>query len=186
MTQSLIDIETALFAPADIERVADLSLSTLRTWRQRGLVHAQAIVGSGNGYHVAEVAQLMLLAAASRVGVAPGTLQGNGGQAGHIFSHALDQPKAWVSADDWNVYLAEKRKADPLRFLVIAPGFIQAMPSLDNAWLPAASTVIDMRALGEVLVEKAGRPFAALRIFDLVERDGRSFFVNRKTGLPVE
>lgn len=182
MKQSLIDIETSLFAPGDIERIADLSLSTLRTWRQRGAIHAQAIVGSTNGYHAADVAQLMVLAAASRVGVAPGVLHGHGGASGHVLWHAYDQPEAWTSAEDWQVYMAEKRKNDPARFLVIAPGFIKAASSLDNSWLPAASTVIDMRALGEALVDKAGRPFASLRIHDLVERDGQAFFVNRKTG----
>jgi hypothetical protein len=186
----LIDIKTKPLTPGEVETLTGLNLSTLRGWRRKGWVHKNAMLGSVHGYHLADLCEVALLNAFFRSGGSVATLQSfSSAMAGHVYQWVLGQPAVWDTADHFAVYRDEKAPANLPRFGCVSAFGIRSFATLDDQFKidgPPVATVIDYAALASSIVDGLNGPFATMTVHDLVERDGRSFFVNRFTGKVVE
>jgi hypothetical protein len=186
---SLIDIQTAHFRASDMEIITEVNPNTVGAWKSRGFLHNNAAMTTHGGYSLHDVALILLLGQASRQGLSVKTFYGHGSaMARHVVANAFEHPNAWDTADNWQVYMHDKRSASPMRYGIINDNQIVSVPDLDAYYRrngPIASSVFSLEALGQLIVERAPNWFATLRIHDLVERDGQSMFINRATGEPV-
>lgn len=189
MQQPIIDLITSPVSAEEVERISGVNLSTLRTWRARKLIHARAMTIGPQGYHVADLCQIMLLSAYKRVGGSLLKLYSfSGAMSGHIFQNVLQFPEAWDTGDNWSVYVNDKQLHDPERFGVITDVSIRSVMALDvyfNQIHPDVATVIDYGKLAEAIVSGLNRPIATLSIYDLVNDPSGSHFVDRATGKRV-
>lgn len=190
MRQSLIDVHTAAIAAEEVEHLTGLNPSTIRTWRQRGLIHPRALSVGPQGYHLADICQIVLLLAFKRAGGSLARLYSfSGSMAGHIYQNLLQLPEAWDIGDNWQIYINEKHPAAPEQYGIITDTDIRSVMALDHYFLrahPDVATIIDFGSLAGQIITKLGRPVATLTVHDLLVRDGNSVLVYRATGKAVE
>jgi hypothetical protein len=187
---ALIDVATSMFAPGDVERICGLNLSTLRSWRHKGWIPAKAMLGTVNGFHLVDLCQIALLNVYGKNGGAVARLHSrSSAMAGDIYRNVLLFEDMWDTPENHEIYVNEKLPALPVNYGVITETAINSVGSLDDHFSrahPAISTVIDYGKIAGEMTIAIGKPIATLTVHDLIERDGKSVFVNRATGKAVE
>jgi hypothetical protein len=167
------------FKPAEVEAITGLSTALLRDWRRRKIIHHTLDKGP-NGYSLGAVAELLVLKVLSDHGIGPKTVFGSSGNlAGNVMHFALDEPTAWATPDEWQLWEKDQRgeasilpegvSKSPLqevvrnRFGLLEPGRPTiAVADIKKAICAPVATVIDLETLGNTLRTSAGKPLGRL------------------------
>jgi hypothetical protein len=157
------------FPVSDLHQLTGLMPVALRDWRRRKLIPKDRDK-EGNSFHLATIAELLLLKKLSNHHLGPKYAYGwTLAMAEHVFKFATDDLSAWKSADGWQAWLEDKsgRGCSAMQYMAIrtATGGIVAVPSLAMVMGSSSDvvTVVDLKALGVLLRERIGHPFADVK-----------------------
>jgi len=162
-------VERATFTPAAAARITGVSAVLQRDWRRRG--YLPSVPGHAR-FSTVQLAEIWVMGLLAERGIGPQQSKGMAFSAAmRIAAFAHLSASAWdgaVPPDRQRAEFAREGLSTPHipRFLLWLPdgpaGFADTLTFFDEAKYPqnniGAVVVLDLRALGNLLVERAGKP----------------------------
>lgn len=176
------------FTAGEAERITGVSAATQRDWRRRGYLPAGR--DGWTQYDIGELAKLLTMGALQDRGIGPSVSEGIATSAAlRIMSHALSWPDAIEDQTGGDLervsrklkisraehFVGSTSGAHTQRFLVVwADGNMVLTSHLEKAFggsssdnrYRGATIVLDLEALGSLMVERAGRPLVTVESHD--------------------
>ncbi|WAC29250.1 MerR family transcriptional regulator [Ancylobacter sp. SL191] len=166
MVGQRITIDREAFSAAEVEAITGISQIVLRDWRRRKFLKTK-IVSNRALYYAYDLGYLMALQALTSQGVAVGTATMAAGTAGPMIEHFAEA----VSVPPADAPLVGFHGNRTARFLIVAQdgeivraGFLEDWVKMrDECGKAASAIVIDCKALGEQIAQKAPRPVVSVK-----------------------